>query len=188
MLLHLACQAYRAHSAGALPEAGPESAPWFVAVVLLAVWLPFFVFATRELFLPSAQRGEAEPEPEPAQTRAQQRALARVEPAALVVVLLFALLHGTQLAWPLLVGRLLAGDVRPELIALLSTTHSGLPLQAMAALCAVGAASFYALRQLQKAFPDARPALARGLVASGVLSYLLGSYAVIRCASGSLFP
>lgn len=188
MLVHLACQAYRAHSAFALPEPGPESAPWFVATVLLAVWLPFLAFATRELFAPRAQRAEAEPAPAPAQAQAQRRALAQIEPAALVVVLLFALLHGIQLAWPLLVGRLSAGDARPELIALLSSTQSGLPLQAMAALCAVGAASFYAFRQLQKAFPDARPAFARGLVASGVLSYLLGSYAVIRCASGSLFP
>ena len=107
---------------------------------------------------------------------------------ALLVVLAFALLHGAELVWPLLSGRLLAEDVRPELVAILSSTHRGLPLKASAALCAVGAASFYALRQAQKAFPGARPALARSLVALGVSSYLFGSYAVIRCASGSLLP
>ncbi|MET0791363.1 MAG: hypothetical protein ABW061_07560, partial [Polyangiaceae bacterium] len=75
-----------------------------------------------------------------------------------------------------------------EAIAILSSTQSGLPLQAIAALCAVGAGSFYAVRQLQRALPAARPALQRALLTLGVLSYVLGSYAVIRCASGSLFP
>jgi hypothetical protein len=183
--LHSLIQAYRAGSAGAVPEPGFEAEPWLVALVVLGVWLPFLIFAGTEL----VALGRVSPaEPALARPRVQQKALEKVEPVALLVVLAFALLHAAQLAWPLLVGRLLPRDVRPELIAILSSTRSGLPLQAIAALCAVGAASFYAVRQLQKVFPDARPRLARGLVALGVSSYLLGSYAVIRCASGSLLP
>ena len=183
VLLHSLVQAYRAASAGALPEPGLEAEPWLVALVLLLVWLPFLIFVGSERFLPGTVAAR-----QPARAQAQQRALDRIEPLALLIVLAFALLHTAQLAWPLLVGRLLAEDIRPELIATLSSTRSGLPLQAIAALAAVGAASFYAVRQLNRAFPDARPTAARGLVALGVASYLLGSYAVIRCASGSLLP
>jgi len=181
VLLHSLLQAYRAATAGALPEPGPEAEPWLVLLALLFVWLPFLVFAGVELATPR--------EAVPLQaTRARQRALERLEPAALLVVVAFSLLHLTELAWPLLVGRLLPVDVRPELVELLSSTRSGVPVQAIAALSGVGAASFCAVRQLQKALPDARPALARVWVAAGVISYLFGSYAVIRCASGSLLP
>ncbi|MEO6599238.1 MAG: hypothetical protein ABIQ16_05150 [Polyangiaceae bacterium] len=182
VLLHSVIQAYRAASGGALPAPGPETEPWFVAIVLLGVWLPFLIFSGFELARPREGVG-----PRPA-APPEQRALEKVEPLALVVVVAFALLHTVQLAWPLLVGRLLAGDVRPKIVELLSSTRSGVPLQAIAALSAVGAASFYALRQLQRALPDARPVAARGMVALAVLSYLLGSYAVIRSASGSLLP
>jgi hypothetical protein len=52
-------------------------------------------------------------------------------------------------------------------------------------LCGVGAAAFFAARQVLEALPGSAPrALARASVALGVLAYLLGSYAVIRCASG----
>jgi hypothetical protein len=181
VVLHSMIQAYRAATAGALPDPGPEAEPWFMAIVVLGVWLPFFVFAGAELF---AAREASAPQPAPA----EQRALQKIEPIALLVVVAFALLHMAQLAWPLFIGRLIAVDVRPELVEILSSTRSGVPLQAIAALCAVGAASFYGLRQLQKALPDAHPALARVMVALAVLSYVLGSYAVIRCASGSLLP
>lgn len=185
VLIHSLVQAYRAGTSGAVPQPGLEAEPWLVAILLLAVWLPFLVFAGSELWaLGQARTTELTQRP----ALAQQKALAKIEPLALLVVLAFVALHSAELVWPLLSDRLLAEDVRPELVALLSTTQSGLPLQAIGALCAVGAAAFYALRQMQKAFPDASPALARFLVALGVTSYLLGSYAVIRCASGSLLP
>jgi hypothetical protein len=179
IVLHSMVQAYRAATAGALPEPGPESEPWLVAIVMLGVWLPFLIFAVAELS-PLREAVVAQP------AQAEQRALEKIEPVALLVVVAFVLPHVAQLAWPLFVGRLSAVDVRPELVELLSSTRSGVPLQAIAALCAVGAASFYARRQLSKALPDARPALVQGMVAVAVLSYVLGSYAVIRCASGSL--
>lgn len=178
---HLLCEAYRAASAGALPEPGFESAPWLVAATLLVVWLPFLIFAVAELTT-------AQPARDPAQVSAQERALAKVEPLALLVVLAFSLWHAAEFAWPLLSGRLIENDVRPVLIATLSSTHAGLPLQAIAMLGATGAGSFYAVRQLQKAAPGASVGVARALVALGVLGYLLGSYAVIRCASGALLP
>lgn len=185
VLVHSLLQAYRAATSGALPEAGLEAQPWFVALALLVLWLPFLFFAGAELMSlgrpdePGAVRDEVSP---------QQRALEKVEPFALLIVLAFALLHGTQLAWPLLSGRMLPEDLRPELIAILSSTQNGLPWQAIAALASVGAASFYAVRQLQRALPLAGPTLARSLVLFGVSNYLLGAYAVIRCATGSLLP
>jgi hypothetical protein len=181
VLIHSLIQAYRAGSAGALPEPGLESEPLVVALVLLGVWLPTLVFAAREFFEPLRIESSIEVTPP------GLRAVRRIEPAALSILLVFGSLHAAQLAWPVLNGRLLPSDVRPELIAILSSTRSGVPLQAIALLATVAAASFYAVRQLQKAFPDARSGSARGLVALGIISYLLGSYAVIRCASGSLF-
>jgi hypothetical protein len=178
VLLHLGCQAYRARTDGAIPEAGFEATPWLVAALLLGVWLPFAVFAGREL-------GRSRPSPP---TLRAERALARMEPLALLVVLLFALAHGIQFAWPLLTGALTGSDLRPELIATLSGTQWGVPVQAAAYLCAVGASAFYAQRQVQKTRLATRPALARSTIALGVLSYLLGSYAVIRCASGTILP
>ena len=177
--LHLGCQAYRAATDGAIAEAGLEVQPGFVGLVLLLVWLPFLIFAARQWR--EARRPTAT-------TSAQQRALAKLEPVALLVVLSFTLLHVAELVWPLFGGRWAAGDIRPELVALLSSTWKGLPLQAVGALSACGAASFYAVRQLPVALPELSPLLARSVVALGVCSYLLGSYAVIRCASGSLFP
>jgi hypothetical protein len=151
-----------------------------VAAALLAIWLPFVAFAGRELSrpLPRASLSGV----------AEERALAVVEPLALVLVVMFAFLHGAQFAWPLLTGNLTEGDLRPELIATLSGTQRGVPVQAIAYLCGVGASSFYALRQAKKTALAARPALARGLLALCLLSYLLGSYAVIRCASGAILP
>ncbi len=175
VLLHAACEAYRAATDGTLPEPGLEAAPWFVAAVLLAVWLPFLLLAAAELRAPRrAAVGLS----------GQQRALALMEPVALCAVLAFTLLHVAELAWPLLSGAQIAVDVRPALTARLSTTRGGLPLNAGVALGGVGAASFYAVRQAQKALPGA----ARVLVALGVLAYLLGSYAVIRVASGTILP
>jgi hypothetical protein len=178
VLLHLGCQAYRARTDSAIPEAGFEATPWLVAALLLGVWLPFAVFAAREL---GRSRLNLPP-------LGAERALSMVEPLALLVVLLFALAHGIQFAWPLLTGALNGSDLRSELIAALSGTHSGIPVQAAAYVCAVGASAFYAVRQVQKTWLATRPALARSTVALGVLSYLLGSYAVIRCASGTIFP
>ncbi|MET0790727.1 MAG: hypothetical protein ABW061_04340, partial [Polyangiaceae bacterium] len=113
LLFHSSCQAYRAATAGALPEPGPESNPWFVATVLLVVWLPFLIFAVAQL---SRLRRTFEP----GAVQAQQRALSQVEPLALLVVVAFVLLHCAQLAWPLLAGHLIALDARVEAIAILS--------------------------------------------------------------------
>ena len=107
---------------------------------------------------------------------------------ALAIVLVFGAVHGVLMAWPILSGALTEIDVRPELIADLSSTWRGVPLPGAAYLCAVGAASFYAARSALAALPGARPWLSRSVVGLALLSYLLGSYAVIRCGSGSLLP
>jgi hypothetical protein len=88
----------------------------------------------------------------------------------------------------LLDGSWVAADVRPELILSLSSTYRGVPLQAIAYLCAVGAGSFCAVRQALAAFPAAPRSVARAIVGLGILGYVLGSYAVIRCATGPILP
>ncbi len=175
VLLHVTCEAYRAATDDLVPVPILEGEPWFVVLVLLAVWLPFLAFAAREL---RAARRPA------AGLSGQQRALALMEPLALCVLLAFTALHVAELAWPLLSGARISLDARPALTALLSTTQSGLPFQAIATLGLVSAASFYAVRQAQRALPGA----ARALAALGVLGYLLGGYAVIRVASGTILP
>ena len=180
VLLHLACQAYRASTDGPIPQPGLELQPWFVSAVLLGVWLPFAVFVGRGLLNSSFRSNPSAP--------GQERALAVIEPLALALVLLFVAVHVAGIAWPLLSGSLADQDVRPELIASVSATYRGVPLQAVVYLGAVGAASFYAVRQTLAVLPKARPRLARGVVALGVVAYLLGSYAVIRCASGAILP
>jgi hypothetical protein len=184
VLLHLSAQAYRAYSDGALPEAGFEQAPWLVGALCLLFWLPFSVLSLRKLTR-SFVRSSAPAAPT---MTGQERALAVVEPLALALVLLFGTVHGALMAWPLLGGSLTGADLRAELVAALSSTWRGLPAQGIAYLCAVGAASFCAGRLTLAALPAARPALARTVVGLAVLSYLLGSYAVIRCGSGSILP
>jgi len=175
VLLHSLCEAYRAATDDALPEPGFETAPWLMALVLLGVGLPFLVLAGSELAAPRRAASEL---------TGQQRALAALEPGALCLVLAFAVLHVWQTVWPVLSGAQIAADVRPALTALLSTTRNGVPLHAILALAANGAAAFYAVRQAQRALPAA----GRVLVALGVLAYTLGSYAVIRVASGTVLP
>jgi hypothetical protein len=179
ILLHFAGQAFRAHTDGALPQAGWELEPWFVAIVLLAVWLPFALFAWREF-------GRGRPSIQ-ASASPKARALGILERVALAVVLLFTVWHVTQLVWPLLSGTFAPGDVRPELVAALSSTAHGAPLLASAYLCAVGAAAFLGTRQALRAEAGSRR-VTRIVIALGVFAYLLGSYAVIRCASGAILP
>ncbi len=179
VLWHFSGQAYRAATDGALPESGFERAPWLVGTLFL-LWLCFSVFGLRKLSglltrgrLPAA---------------GQERALAVVEPLALAIVLVFGCVHGMLMAWPRLSGALEAADLRAELVADLSSTWRGLPMQGIAYLCAVGAAAFCAARFTLALLPVARPALRRAVVSCAVFGYLLGSYAVIRCGSGSLLP
>jgi len=180
VLWHLSTQAYRAHTDGALPEAGFEQKPWFVGALLLLLWLPFSVLGLRQLSR-SFARGALE-------GSGQERALAAIEPISLAIVLLFGALHGLLMACPLLSGSLAEADLRQELVADLSSTWRGLPLLGIAYLCAVGAASFCAARLTFAALPGARPGLRRAVLGFSVLGYLLGSYAVIRNGSGSLLP
>jgi hypothetical protein len=105
-----------------------------------------------------------------------------------VIVLVFGWLHWLLLSWPLISDAFDESDVRAELVAGLSSTWHGLPLQGIAYLCAVGAGAFCAARLTLALLPAARPALSRAVVSLAVLGYLLGSYAVIRCGSGSLLP
>ena len=181
VLLHFVLQAYRAYTDGALPESGFECAPWLVSAILLLLWLPFTFFAVRQLgrsfthgWLPAAA--------------SQARALAVCELLSLTVVLLFGAVHGSLMAWPLLSGSLDQADLRSELVAGLSSTWHGFPLHGAAYLCAVGAACFCAARLTLAAVPAARPGVGRAVVGLAALAYLLGSYAVIRCGSGSLLP
>ncbi len=150
-----------------------------MAAVLLVVWLPFALFAGHEL-----RRALS---PLPRQTD-RGRALAAAERLSLLVLVLFTVVHVAHTAWPLLAGRLADADLRPELILLLSTTNHGLPVQGILYLCGVGASSFYAARQALTALSGAPRVVTRAVVALGVLGYALGSYAVIRCASGQILP
>jgi hypothetical protein len=179
VLVHCVDQAFRARSDATRPEPGLELSPWFVAAVLLVVWLPFALFAGHEL-----RRALS---PLPRQTD-RGRALAAAERLSLLVVVLFTVVHVAHTAWPLLAGSLTDADLRPELILTLSTTSHGLPVQGIVYLCGVGASSFYAVREALAALPDAPRTLRRAVVALGVLGYALGSYAVIRCASGEILP
>src|SRR6185295_10946489 len=109
----------------------------------------------------------------------QERALAIFEALSLAVVLLFGTVHGWLMAWPLLSGALDGADLRQELVADLSSTWHGLPMQGIFYLCAVGAASFCAARLTLALLPATRPAVSRAVLSLAVLGYLLGSYAVI---------
>jgi hypothetical protein len=182
VLLHFTTQAFRAGTDGALPESGWERTPWLVGALLLLFWLPFTVFGVAQLSR-SLTRGRL-----PAAS--QERALAVVEVLSLALLLLFGALHGALMAWPLLSGSLTEIDLRPELAASLSSTWRGWPVQGIVYLCAVGAASFYAARLTLAALAAARPGSlwTRVIIGLAVLCHLLGSYAVIRCGSGSFLP
>jgi hypothetical protein len=181
VLAHLAVQALRAHADGVRPEPGLEQQPWFVMAVLLLIWVPFTLLAAHELgrALAGARL--------PAQTE-REHALAGAERLSLLVVVLFAVVHVAHTAWPLFSGSLADVDLRPELILRLSTTSHGLPIQGIVYLCGVGASSFYAVRQALTSLSGAPRSVTRTVVALGVLGYALGSYAVIRCASGPILP
>jgi len=181
ILCHFSGQAYRALTDGALPARGFERAPGFVAALLLLFWLPFTVFGVRQLkrFLARGSLNEVV---------GQERALSVIEPFALAIVLLFGSVHGVLMAGPLLSGALDGADLRAELVADLSSTWFGLPLSSSVYVCAVGAAAFCVARVTLRLLPAGRKMLSRLVVAVAVLCYLLGSYAVIRSASGSLLP
>ncbi len=180
VFVHFAFQAFRATADAARPEPGLETQAWFVAALLLVIWLPFALFAGHELMglLPTA-RAERAP---------QARALLFAERLALLVVVAFALWHTAQISWPLLSGSSGAADVRPGLVLSLSSTSHGVPLHAAAYVCGVAAASFYATRQVLAASRALSRPAARAVVALGVLAYVLGSFAVIRCSGGQIFP
>lgn len=181
VLLHFSVQAYRAGSDAPLQNAGLERTPWLVAGVWLLFWLPFSVFGLRKASQ-WASRSRL------AALQGRARALAVVEPVALAVVLSFGSVHGALMCWPLISGALDEADVRAELVADLSSTWRGVPVQGVLYLCAVGAAAFSGARLVLALLPANRPRLARVVVGLGALAYLLGSYAVIRCGSGSLLP
>jgi len=181
VLWHFCVQAYRAGTAGALPEAGFERTPWFVGGLLLLFWLPFTALGVRKVC-----RSLAPGSVKSLQGRA--RALAVVEPLGLGIVLSFGAIHGGLMAAPLLTGALDESDLRAELVAGLSGTWRGFPVQGTVYLCAVGAAAFCAARLTLALLPAGRSWLSRTVLSLALLSYLLGSYAVIRCGSGSLFP
>ena len=178
MVLHLACQAYRAGTSGALPAAGLEVEPRFVACALCLVWLPFAGFALRRSWSSTRSSSSA--------LGASARALAVIEPLALALTLSFAVVHGALVAWPLLSGTVASADVRPELVAALSSTTHGVPVQAILYLCGVGVASFCASRQALQLSESMASSRTRAATALGIFACLLGVYAVIRCASGGL--
>jgi len=180
VLLHFSVQAYRAATDPALPSAGFERSPWFVAAVSLLFWLPFTVFGVQQARLWTSRRLHA--------LEGQARALSVVEPVALAIVLAFGGVHGTLMAWPLVSGALDGADLRAELVADLSSTWRGVPVHGFVYLGAVGAAAFCAARLTLALLPTQRPGLSRVVVGLATLAYLLGSYAVIRCGSGSLLP
>lgn len=180
LALHLALEAARAAADGALPHSGAEAEPVVVGAVSLVLVPPFAVFAGRRLARPLLAASKAE------------RSLAVLERLALGVALGFLLAHFVHCAYPLLNGSFDPSDARPELIASLSGTVLGLPLVAVGYAFGVGAACFVATRaalsSLARAGSVAATSARRAVVALGVLAYLLGSYAVIRCATGAFWP
>ena len=186
VFVHFAFQAFRARGDAARPEPGLEAQPWFVAALLILVGAPFALWAAHELRNPpfvSPSQGGAR--------KQSERALALAERGALVLVLSFMLVHCAQIVWPLFDGSALAVDVRPNLVSLLSSTSHGVPLEAALYVSGVGAGAFYATRQALAVLAHSAPtsrSLSRVLVALGVLGYVLGSYAVIRCAGGEILP
>ena len=181
ILAHFAFQAFRATTDVARPEPGFETEPGFVAALLLVIWLPFGLFAGRQLSAWLCRTHARETDP-------RARALAFAEHLALLLVITFALAHGAEIAWPLLTGTASAADVRPGLVLSLSSTSQGVPMRAAFYVSGAAAASFYATRQvLAVAHTLPRPA-ARAIVGLGVLTYVLGSFAVIRCSGGQIFP
>jgi hypothetical protein len=110
----------------------------------------------------------------PIPAAARERALSMAERAATAVVLVFALGHGLGFAWRTLSGELLASELRPALIAALSSTTAGVPWPAAAYLSAVGCAAFLVAR--------------RAPVVLGLCACALGVYAVVEFATGSLLP
>jgi len=181
VLLHFSAQAYRAHSESALPEPGFERRPWLVGCVFVGLWLPFALLSVVRLSRPGTfVRWRA--------LEGQARALSLFEPLALLAVVSFGSVHGALQAWPLLSGAVDGADLRAELVAGLSGTWRGVPVQGIVYLWAVGAAAFCAARCSLAQLLAPRPGLARAVIGLAVLAYLLGSYAVIRCGSGSLLP
>jgi len=180
LLLHLGLEAFRAGCDGAIPHGGAELSKPVVGLVLLGIFLPFCVFATRNLARMSPLRAQAPDE--------GARARAVLEWFALALVLPFTLWHVAQCAYPIMNGSFEQNDARLELVAALSGTSFGLPLAAAAYALAVGAACLWATRAVRHALPPERRGARRVVVALGLLSYLFGSYAVIRGASGPLFP
>lgn len=176
LALHLGLEAARAVADGAVPHAGVEAEPVVVGSVLLVIALPFAIAAGRRLTRPLNGASKAE------------RSLAVLERLALAITLVFLVAHVLQCAYPLLDGSFDPSDVRPELIASLSGTALGLPLVAVGYALGVGAACFVGTRAALSSFAQERMATQRVVVALGVLAYLLGSYAVIRCASGPIWP
>ncbi|MEP7050189.1 MAG: hypothetical protein ABJB12_07550 [Pseudomonadota bacterium] len=178
---HLALQALRAMGDAARPEPGLETQRWVVALLLVVIWLPFALSAVHQLHRWLSRTPIPKTDP-------SAHALGFAERLALPVLLVFALAHGAQLAWPLLTGEIAAADVRPELVLSLSSTRHGMPIHAAFYVCGVAAASFYATRQVLALKGAASRPVARAIVALGVLTYALGSFAVIRCSGGQIFP
>jgi hypothetical protein len=181
ILFHLAVQAFRATVDAARLEPGLETQRWFVAALLLVIWLPFALFAGIEQRTWLTRTDARE-------TAAHARALGFAERLALLVVIGFTLAHGAECAWPLLAGEIASADVRPELVLALSSTSHGVPIHAALYVCGVAAASFYATRQMLAVTGAASRAITRAIVTLGVLAYALGSFAVIRCSGGQIFP
>ena len=174
LALHFGVEAARAATDGAIPRAGIEAEPLVAALVLLGIVLPFAFFVGRSFALADAGPKKAE------------RSLVVLERLTLLVTALFLLGHLAQFAYPLLNGSFRADDVRPELVAALSSTEYGLPLTAVGYALGVGAASFVATRAVLRELPETRRKARRVVVALGALAYLLGSFAVIRCATGPI--
>ncbi|HEY2410207.1 MAG TPA: hypothetical protein VGI10_29585 [Polyangiaceae bacterium] len=176
-VVHFVSQAISAHN-GHARSRFHETEPW----VLLAsiFWLIFLAFAAREML-----------RSKPVASDARTRALLFAEQGALWVLIAFSLGHGFGYAWQLLNGELLASDLRPSVVAALSSTTHGVPLVGAGYLCAVGAASFIATRfarhELGQRAPQSTSAR-RAPVALGLCLCALGVYSVLRFATGSILP
>ena len=164
-----------------------RSAPSVFSVVtsVILVWLPLTVHAALGVWSPTSRRSTAlEPE-----VRAPARLVSR---CCAVVALLFLLFHSRQYPLAVLLGEADARDAGFRLVAELSGTRWGVPLQAAAYVLGLAATVAHAGLGVHRALlrlgilegEGRRQASARLCTVVAVLLFGVGMGAVIRVANG----
>jgi succinate dehydrogenase / fumarate reductase, cytochrome b subunit len=187
LLVHLWLKTQQLH--GSQPPAGtPGSGPGATALVLYAALLGA-VALHAVLGLGLWLRPGLEPRPSP-YPHGWMRRLERV--SGLGVLGLVAL-HAAGVVLPWMTGRLGGGDVRTALIATLSTTHWGVPLEAMGYLLGLACVAVHLGQGLWAAAvswrivaaPRARRWFGAGCAVVAVAAFALAANTTVELATGS---